>query len=246
MSFNYQQPGYNYAADNLQFYQQQGVTSPRGVQGAMQTGYSDYGGNLSGTMVDTQLSQGFLALFSTSGYPGEPPLLEELGINFHHIKLKTISVLSFNSKRLLSNPDILNDSDLAGPILFGVLIGALLLFNGKFHFSYIYGVALVGIVSLHQLFKLMGNDDANTSVDVIKTGSVVGYCLLPLVFLSALNILLNLNNLLGYVITALAIFWCTFSASAFFMIAFKLSNVRFLIAYPLAILYSIFALMIIF
>jgi hypothetical protein len=34
------------------------------------------------------LRTGWLAAFGTEGYDGEPPLLEELGVNFAHIKLK--------------------------------------------------------------------------------------------------------------------------------------------------------------
>jgi hypothetical protein len=34
------------------------------------------------------LTMGWLAAFGTEGYPGEPPLLEELGVNFGHIKTK--------------------------------------------------------------------------------------------------------------------------------------------------------------
>lgn len=34
------------------------------------------------------LAPGWLAAFGTSGYDDEPPLLEELGINFAHIKGK--------------------------------------------------------------------------------------------------------------------------------------------------------------
>ena len=34
------------------------------------------------------LPTGWLAAFGTSGYEDEPPLLEELGINFGHIKMK--------------------------------------------------------------------------------------------------------------------------------------------------------------
>lgn len=35
-----------------------------------------------------QLSTGWLAAFGTGGYDDEPPLLEELGVNFGHIKTK--------------------------------------------------------------------------------------------------------------------------------------------------------------
>lgn len=34
------------------------------------------------------LRTGWLAAFGTEGYEGEPPLLEELGVNFGHIKVK--------------------------------------------------------------------------------------------------------------------------------------------------------------
>jgi hypothetical protein len=34
------------------------------------------------------LRTGWLAAFGTEGYDGEPPLLEELGVNFGHIQSK--------------------------------------------------------------------------------------------------------------------------------------------------------------
>ena len=37
------------------------------------------------------LRTGWLAAFGTEGYDGEPPLLEELGVNFGHIKGKVRS-----------------------------------------------------------------------------------------------------------------------------------------------------------
>lgn len=59
------------------------------------------------------------------GIAGEPPLLEELGINFSHILAKTTAVLH-PFKRTMSS-DILEDSDLAGPLIFVALFGMLLL-----------------------------------------------------------------------------------------------------------------------
>lgn len=46
-----------------------------GVSGQMGTGQSG-------------LRTGWIAAFGTEGYEGEPPLLEELGVNFHHIRTK--------------------------------------------------------------------------------------------------------------------------------------------------------------
>lgn len=51
-----------------------GFGGPAGVSGRM----GEQGG----------LRTGWLAAFGTEGYDGEPPLLEELGVNFGHIKGK--------------------------------------------------------------------------------------------------------------------------------------------------------------
>ncbi|KAL8932909.1 MAG: hypothetical protein Q9216_006621, partial [Gyalolechia sp. 2 TL-2023] len=97
-------------------------------------------GTVSGRMGEHGgLRTGWLAAFGTEGYEGEPPLLEELGVNFGHIKGKTLTVL--NPLAPISQ-HIMDDSDLAGPILFFLLFGTFLLFSGKVHFGYIYGLAL--------------------------------------------------------------------------------------------------------
>ncbi|ODQ58719.1 hypothetical protein WICANDRAFT_32797 [Wickerhamomyces anomalus NRRL Y-366-8] len=196
--------------------------------------------DVSGTLGDNTLSTGILAAFSTSGYSNEPPLLEELGINFNHIKLKTQAVLNPRGRSI--TPEVMADSDLAGPILFCLIFGTFLLLAGKVHFGYIYGVALFGTISLHFFFKLMSEN----SIDFTRTASVIGYCLLPLVPISFVGIFLDMNNLIGYTLSALSIFWSTYSASGFFIAVLKLDNVRALIAYPLAMFYSVFVLMAIF
>ncbi len=51
-------------------------------------------GGLSGRMGEQGgLRTGWLAAFGTEGYDGEPPLLEELGVNFGHIKVKVSSTI---------------------------------------------------------------------------------------------------------------------------------------------------------
>jgi len=49
----------------------------------------------------------------------------------------------------------MDDSDLAGPILFFLLYGTFLLLSGRVHFGFIYGLALFGSVSLHTILSLM-------------------------------------------------------------------------------------------
>lgn len=55
---------------------------------------------------------------------------------------------------------LMDDSDLAGPILAFLLFGTFLLFSGKVHFGYIYGLALLGSTSLHLILSLMSPTDA--------------------------------------------------------------------------------------
>ncbi|KHN80902.1 Protein YIPF5 [Toxocara canis] len=61
-------------------------------------------------------------------FENEPPLLEELGIDFSHIKEKTVAVLNpFGSVAA----DVIADQDLAGPLVFCLLFGGALLLHGK-------------------------------------------------------------------------------------------------------------------
>ena len=57
-------------------------------------------------------------------YANEPPLLEELGVNFSAIGTKTTAVLMLH--RPIS-PEVLLDADLAGPLVFCVVLGLCLL-----------------------------------------------------------------------------------------------------------------------
>jgi protein YIPF5/7 len=93
------------AAQNLQFYPS---TYSPGIQGQQSSGYgyaapaasSSYGGfggtgapGVSGRMGEQGgLRTGWLAAFSTEGYENEPPLLEELGVNFDHIQKKVCGI----------------------------------------------------------------------------------------------------------------------------------------------------------
>lgn len=52
-------------------------------------GYGSSAAGVSGRMGEQGgLRTGWLAAFGTEGYEGEPPLLEELGVNFEHIRTK--------------------------------------------------------------------------------------------------------------------------------------------------------------
>lgn len=65
-------------------------------------------------------------------FDNEPPLLEELGINVNHIWDKTLAVLNPLRK---SEATILNECDLAGPLVFCLAFGCFLMLAGKIHFG---------------------------------------------------------------------------------------------------------------
>lgn len=124
----------NYGAPQAPTYPAQygaGFSAP-GVSGQMGVGASG-------------LRTGWLAAFGTEGYDGEPPLLEELGVNFGHMKMKTLAVLNPFGR---IDQHIMDDSDIAGPILFFFVFGTSLLLSGKLHFGYIYGKLCYGLCTV--------------------------------------------------------------------------------------------------
>ncbi|KAF9582945.1 hypothetical protein BGW38_010551 [Lunasporangiospora selenospora] len=239
-------------SDNLQFYQSQYPDPSSGnfqqhrtntfpsstMSPAPELGYGGYNAGIPGGQMGSQPIN-WLSAFGSGSLEGEPPLLEELGINFGHIKTKSFTVL--NPLRPVDR-HIMDDTDLAGPLIFGIAFGTFLLLSGKQHFGYIYGVAVVGCSLLYFILNLMSPQ----GVDIPKTASVLGYCMLPLVMLSCVSTLVTLNGGLGYLFSVLAIIWCTYSSSGFFTAVLGMNDQRFLVAYPVGLFYGCFALMIVF
>jgi protein YIPF5/7 len=123
--------------------------------------------------------------FSASLTDDETPLLQELGINFSHIFQKTYMIL--NPLRIDSH--FVDDTDLAGPLLFCFLIAGFLLLSGKAHFGYIYGVAMVGCLFMYAILNVMSSQ----SIQISQTASILGYALLPIVLLSSISIIVSLS-----------------------------------------------------
>jgi len=113
-----------------------------------------------------------------------------VGINFDHIKQKTLAVLNPLKRDL--DDEHLSDADLAGPFVFALLLGAALLLRGKWTFDYIYGFGAIGTLAMYFLVNVMGHD-SSADVSAYKTLSVLGYCLLPMVVPALLSIVLPLT-----------------------------------------------------
>ncbi|XP_006631862.1 protein YIPF5 [Lepisosteus oculatus] len=174
-----------------------------------------------------------------SSFEDEPPLLEELGINFDHIWQKTLTVLH---PLKAADGSIMNETDLAGPMVFCLAFGATLLLAGKIQFGYVYGISAIGCLGMYCLLNLM----SMTGVSFGCVASVLGYCLLPMIILSSFGVLFSLQGMMGIVITAVIIGWCCFSASKIFISALAMEGQQLLVAYPCALLYGVFALISVF
>jgi len=66
------------------------------------------------------------------------------------------------------------------------------------------------------------------------------------VLTSLVGIVVPMNGMLGYVLTSAAIVWCTYSSSGMFCVVGRMTAMRGLVAYPLALFYGCFGLMEIF
>ncbi|KAI0958665.1 hypothetical protein AcV7_004415 [Taiwanofungus camphoratus] len=187
-----------------------------GAQGSIsqQGAPPGYGGNI-------QPSGGWWTAFGTGGFEGEPPLLEELGINFSHIQAKSLAVL--NPLRRVDER-IMDDADLAGPLLFVLCFGTFLL----------------------RASPNLVTSMASACIDAYRVVSVLGYCLLPMVGVGALSVMVTLDGSLGYILSILSILWCTYAASGIFVAVLRMSDQRFLVAYPIGLLYGCFALLSVF
>lgn len=86
------------------------------------------------------------------------------------------------------NPDLHEDADLSGPILFYMLFGLCQLLGGKVHFGVILGWTTLASLFLYTIFNLLAGK--NGSLDFYRCVSLVGYCLIPMVLLSAFSIFL--------------------------------------------------------
>jgi len=172
-------------------------------------------------------------------FENEPPLLEELGINLEHIILRMKGVAFF--KKL--EEDILSDLDLSGPLCICLALGVCLLLAGKLQFGYIYGLASGGSFFVCCLINVMSQKGG---IDLYRTMSILGYGLIPIVLLAFLGIFLNLKSSYGTFLAAACIAWTTATSSRFFATAVAMQDQRWLVAYPVGLVYTFFALIVVF
>lgn len=179
-------------------------------------------------------------------FENEPPLMEELGINIPQIIQKTKAVVSPVGTTSSIDSHLMDDDDLAGPLVYAMLLGGELLLSAKISFGYIYGFGLFGCFAMTLIINLMS--PKAEGVSLWRVTSILGYCLLPVNFLAALNCILFLKyrGLLGLILAAVSVLWCTVASTRLFERSCDMRNQRYLIAYPIAMLYTSFVMITIF
>nr|XP_009860868.1 protein YIPF5-like [Ciona intestinalis] len=241
-NYGQQQQGYGGYYDNQGGYNQGGYSGgyPQQPQQPMMMNPT-YNNAYSGDIMQPQEPvMGSMPPDSYSGgFEDEPPLLEELGINFDHIYQKTLAVLN---PFTITDAGIIKETDLAGPLCFCLALGATLLLGGKVSFGYIYGIGGLGVVAIYALLSIMSMN----GVTVGSVASVIGYCILPMVFLSGCSLVISLKGVVGIILTLLTVTWCSLSASKLFVCGFDMESQQLLVAYPCALLYGVFALLTVF
>ena len=168
-------------------------------------------------------------------FENEPPLLEELGIDVDHIYRRIQSVVFFRK----IGEDLISDLDMGGPLFIAFALGMLLMFAGKVHFGYIYGLGVMGCVGAWLLVNVMSNKDG---IDLYTTMSIVGYGLLPVVLLAFFGVFMKLTGPVGIFLSVCTVIWCTVTASRFLECAVNMYHQRWLIAYPVMMIYICFVL----
>lgn len=160
--------------------------------------------------------------------------------------MKTQAVL-FPNRTLEAK--VVDDCDMAGPLVFCLILGGLMLLTGKINFGYIYGFSIFSCLVMYAILNLM----CGGVMDVWFICSCLGYGLVPVIVLAAASIGINatsivtgitMKGLLGFLLSAGVVVWSTFSATRLFDAKLKLNeNMQFwLVAYPTMLVYSCFTL----
>nr|GME17444.1 protein YIPF5 homolog [Ipomoea batatas] len=153
---------------------------------------------------------------------------------------KTISIL--NPFRVKA--DLHEDADLSGPFLFLMAFGLFQLLAGKIHFGIILGWVIMASVFLYVVFNMLAGRNGN--LDLYRCVSLIGYCMLPVVILSAISLFLP-GGMAIKVVAGVFVIWSTRVCTRLLVeLASCGDEHRGLIAYACFLIYTLFSLLVIF
>ena len=149
------------------------------------------------------------------------------------------------TQRGFAENNIAQYDDMAGPILVAVLFSLCLLGRGRMMAGSIYGFGLPGCFGIYLIINLLSK--RGQYVELYSCFSILGYGLLPFVILAFIAVFYDLGlNQIGWALSAITIAWSTITATRFFEHGLEMEDKKWLIAYPIVLFYSVFALLTVF
>ena len=132
------------------------------------------------------------------------------------------------------------DEDLAGPLLFCLVMGACNLLAGKLHFGYILGWSTLASLGMYWLLnQIIGGGEG---IGLNRCGSILGYALLPVVGYSGIVLFLpSKTGMLSKALAVLCVTWSSRKASVGLIQAMPQSEgKRMIVTYPCMMLYTLY------
>ncbi|KNH07773.1 protein YIPF5-like protein [Perkinsela sp. CCAP 1560/4] len=176
----------------------------------------------------------------------DPPLLEELGIDVNSITCKALAVLN-PLRRIENGANALSEIDFAGPLVLIFIIAFMQTLVGKVHYGFLYGLCTFGSLSVHGVLAMLPQKQSSREQSLMFTLSILGYCLLPVTFLSITNVLFTLFHtrlthfVLHWLMTPFAVIWASFCGTKMFVSESQHNSCYCAVMYPLILLYAVFS-----
>lgn len=177
---------------------------------------------------------------------GEPPLLDELEVYPRLILDKVRIMLNPLKQSSAACRSFEADFDLVGPMMVSLCFGGCMFVLGKrMTFQHVYVLCMVSVVFVHQLLVRMEYAKGN-AVGVKLVASVLGYGLVHMLWLIVLGAFVRLSTVSGLALTALAVYCAALGTGRIFTATRNQPKKLTLIAVPLALIYCLFALFVVF
>lgn len=144
-----------------------GMLGPGELQGGLGSGAEGSGSGSPGSWWPFGRRSGVVqALGYDPDIPGhgEASLLAELEIDFEEVGRKTMTVLMPWNRIAEAERTVVAGGDVIGPLLVGLALGFVLLFEAKLHFGYIYGFGVVGCLSLYIVLNLISRTEEGVGI----------------------------------------------------------------------------------
>lgn len=177
----------------------------------------------------------------------EPPLLDELEIYPQLIMEKAKIMLNPLQQGREACVKFGAEFDLPGPIMFLLFYACCIVLMGKcVTFQHVYALSLISIFGMYGLLVLMRLDKDDKPITVKCVASVMGYGLVHLLWLAVFGLVFPLKSFFGFVLIAISVYCSTLGTSRVLATTMNQTNRLPLIAFPIALVYCLFALFVIF